>query len=361
MHPPTQLTTLCRRWSPAAPVGVAALGTPGFSGSRVFVAELPDRGGRFVLKSFHAAASREHAEFVHQLARHLRAEGVSQVAELIPALEGDTIVSDADGQLWELARFMPGVAVPGPSSSQAAAAMTTLARLHLAAASLPGYPPRSHASPGLVSRIEHARRLLASPWQARQAAWSRTARDLLPTEVSAALQSRAAAAVEIFSATGAGSFIARVASMHADRCVLQPVLRDVWCDHVLFADERSDAVTAIVDLHAAGIDTPATDLARLMGSWTAPAGSERLSLRERWPEAVAAYDRVRQMSREEAMLIPFLHATGVVLGLDNWFCWTFEEHRKFSDMRSMLDRIDSLLTALPGAIATAWSATGNID
>lgn len=355
------VSALCRCWSTAPPASVAVMGASGFSGAGRFVVEWPDSPGRFVLKSFHAAASFEHAKFVHHLARHLRAEGVLQVPEVIPALDGDTIVRDAEDRLWELARFMPGVAVPRPASSQAAAATETLARLHLAAAGLPGYPPRSHASPGHERRIEQARLLLASPWQARHAAWSRAARDRLSAEAFAALGARAAAAIEVFSAAGADSFIARVASMRAETCVLQPVLRDVWCDHVLFADERSDAVTAIIDLHAAGIDTPATDLARLMGSWTAAAGSEQLSLRERWPEAVAAYNRVRRLSREEAGLIPFLHATGIVLGLDNWFRWTFEEHREFSDMRSMLDRIDSLLKELPAAIATAWSAAGNID
>jgi Ser/Thr protein kinase RdoA (MazF antagonist) len=155
--------------------------------------------------------------------------------------------------------------------------------------------------------------------------------------------------------------LARVASLRSRSSMLQPVLRDVWCDHVLFADERSDSVTAIVDLHAAGIDTPATDLARLIGSWDAPAGDEGLSILDRWPAAVAAYDRVRPLSREEAELIPFLHATGVVLGLDNWFRWTLDEHREFPDARRMLARIDRLLSEMPGAITTAWSGAGNAD
>ena len=136
MYSHTQLAALCRRWCAAAPVGIAPLGTPGFSGSQVFVVELSDRPGRFVLKSFHAGASVEHARFVHGLVRHLRGENSTPLAELIVALDGDTIVSDAEGRLWELARFMPGVAMPCPTPAQAAAATTTLARIHLAAASL---------------------------------------------------------------------------------------------------------------------------------------------------------------------------------------------------------------------------------
>jgi len=361
MYPHTQLTTLCRHWCVAASISAAPLGAAGFSGSQVFVVELPDSPGRFVLKCFHAAASREHAAFVHDLVRHVRGGGVTQVPEVIPTLDGDTVVRDAEGRLWELSRFIPGVAVSCPTPAQAAAAATALARLHVAAASLPGHPPRLQRSPGVEHRIERSRQLLAQPWASRRDAWSRAASLRMPAELSSALDARVAAAIEIFTTSDGSGFLAHVATTQPHSCVLQPVLRDVWCDHVLFADRTHDAVTAVIDLHAAGIDTPATDLARLVGSWAAPAGGKRLSLVDRWPEAIAAYDRVRPLSRDEAELIPFLHATGVVFGLDNWFRWTCEEHREFSDPARMLDRIDSLLAELPAAITAAWSQTGNVD
>jgi Ser/Thr protein kinase RdoA (MazF antagonist) len=337
------------------------LGATGFSGSPVFVVELSDKPSRFVLKSFHAGASVEHARFVHGLVTHLRGETSTPLAELIVALDGDTIVSDAEGRLWELARFMPGVAMPCPTPAQAAAAATALAHLHLAAARLVNHPPRQDFSPGLALRIERARELLARPWQARCHAWSHAARHRMPADRWTALDARVATAIDLFTAAGGDAFLARVASIQPHSSMLQPVLRDVWCDHVLFADERSDSVTAIVDLHAAGIDTPATDLTRLMGSWAAPAGGERLSILDRWPTAVAAYDRVRRLPHAEADLIPFLHATGVVCGLDNWFRWTLDEQREFPDARRMLARIDRLLQELPAAIATAWTAAGNAD
>jgi len=361
MHPSASIAALCRRWCAAAPVSIAPLGTPGFSGSHVFVVELSDRPGRFVLKSFHAGASVEHARFVHGLVRHLQAECSTPVAEVMPALDADTIVSDAEGRLWELARFMPGLAMPCPTPAQAAAATTTLARLHLAAASLQDHPARAGISPGIERRIDHARRLRAQPWQARRVVWSRAARDWMPVDVVAALDDRVVTAIAIFNQCGGEMLLARVAALRSRSSMLQPVLRDVWCDHVLFADERSDSVTAIVDLHAAGIDTPATDLTRLMGSWAPPAGGERLSIFDRWPTAFAAYDRVRRLSHAEADLIPFLHATGIVCGLDNWFRWTLDEHREFPDARRMLARIDRLLQELPAAIATAWTAVGNAD
>ncbi len=361
MHPSASIAALCRRWCVAAPVRIDPLGVQGFSGSPVFVVELSDRPGRFVLKSFHAGASVEHARFVHGLVRHLRAECSTPLAEVMVALDGDTIVADAEGRLWELSRFMPGVAVPCPTPSQAAAAATALAQLHLAAARLVTHPPRQDFSPGLALRIGRARELLTRPWQARCRAWSQASRHRMPADRWTALDARVAAAIDLFTAAGGNAFLARVASIQPHRCVLQPAIRDVWYDHVLFAEQTSDAVTAIIDLHAAGIDTPATDLARLVGSWAAPAGRERMSLVNRWPEAMAAYERVRPLSHGEADLIPFLHATGVVCGLDNWFRWTLDEHREFPDARRMLDRIDWLLQELPAAIATAWAAVGNAD
>ena len=361
MSPHAQLTPLCRHWCVATPVSVAPLGVQGFSGSQVYVVELPDSPGRFVLKCFHAAASREHAAFVHDLVRHVRGERSTQLAEVIPTLDGDTIATDAEGRLWELSCFVPGVAVPCPTPAQAATAATALARLHVAAASLPGHPPRLRVSPGVEHRIERSCQLLAQPWAACRDAWSRAACLRMPADLSAALDARVAAAVKIFTASDGNAFLARVATLQPNSCVLQPVLRDVWYDHVFFAERTSDSVTAIIDLHAAGIDTPATDLARLVGSWAAPAGGERLSLVDRWPEAFAAYDRVRPLSAVEAMLVPVLHATGMLFGLDNWFRWTLEEHREFPDTQKMLERIDSLLTELPTAIAAAWSQAGNVD
>ena len=44
---------------------------------------------------------------------------------------------------------------------------------------------------------------------------------------------------------------------------VQPCIRDIWHDHVLFT---GDEVTGIIDFGAMDIDTPATDVARLLGS-----------------------------------------------------------------------------------------------
>ena len=355
MHSPTFLASVCRRWSKLPPTRIAALGTAGtqsgFSGSQVYEVELPGTAGRLVLKSFPAAASCDQARFVHRLVQHLRAEGIRQVPEVLPSLDHDTVVADAAGMLWELARFMPGVAVPSPTVPQTVAAATTLAQLHIAASRLVGYPPREDVSPGLCRRITQAEQLFAVPWRARRMALSPLAGQRVPVGCTGELIGRFDSAVSIFAECGGEACVSWVAGLSTTRCMVQPVVRDIWYDHVLFAAACRDEVTAIIDLHAAGIDTPATDLARLLGSWQPPAGREGLLLVDRWPEALAAYDRVRPLSPVEYSLIPLLHATAVVFGLDNWFRWTLEEQREFPDTQSVLARIDRLLEELERALA----------
>jgi hypothetical protein len=64
---------------------------------------------------------------------------------------------------------------------------------------------------------------------------------------------------------------------------------------------------------------------------------------------------VRPLSHEEVGLIPILHATGLLFGLDNWFRWTLDERREFPDADRVLARIDSLLAALPAGLENARS------
>lgn len=333
-------------WFGADPIRVAALAGGGFSGSAVHLVEHMATGRRFVLKRFPESASGERCAWVHALMRHLRAAGIEVVPEVMdrgraaPA-ESRTFVGDGEGGRWELVAFMPGRAAERPTAGQAARALEALARLHVAAAGMAGEQTRG-PSPGVIRRREQARQLLAFPWRQRRAA--------IGMDADVAVVAQFDAAIEVFDREGGGRSLERVAAAEAEPLALQPVLRDVWSDHVLFAD-GGERVSGIIDYHAAGIDSPATDLARLLGSWSLAGDRRELSLLDAWPDAIDAYERVRPLAAAERRLVPWLHAAGVLFGLDNWFRWMLEERRTFPDAGRVHERIERLVAALGAALA----------
>jgi Ser/Thr protein kinase RdoA (MazF antagonist) len=338
----------CTPWFGHEPVTISRLGGSGFSGSRVFAVRRGS-GALFVLKNFPTATLATHAAWVHGLMRHLRAAGVDAVPGVVAArperlrsgaAEGSTVAVDPEGVLWELVEFIAGSPRRAPTETEAATALIELARLHVAAATLPGAPPRPAPSPGVARRIDQARRLVAAPWHllAPSAA-------ALPND---AVHERLMRACEIFQTGGGRAALDSIATHDTLPVLCQPVLRDLWSDHVLFAEDGR--LAGFVDFHAAGCDTPATDLARLLGSWDASTGCGRETLADRWRGSLEAYETVRPLSPREWCLIPWLHATGVICGLDNWFCWLITDRREFDDMNRVLARLDRLLDALPDAL-----------
>jgi Ser/Thr protein kinase RdoA (MazF antagonist) len=333
-QPPESIERVCAAWFGADPIRLAPLAGGGFSGSAVYLVEHLPTGRKFVLKRFPESASGERCSWVHALMRHLREAGIQVVPEVMKS------VVDGEGGRWELVQFMPGQATERPTAAQAAWALETLARLHVAAAGMAGGRAQG-PSPGGIRRREQARQLLAFPWRQRRAA--------IGMDVDAAVVAQFDEAIDVFDRAGGVRALERVAAAEASTLALQPVLRDVWSDHVLFAD-GGDRVSGIIDYHAAGIDSPATDLARLLGSWSLAGECREPSLVDAWRDALDAYERVRPLASAERRLVPWLHATGVIFGLDNWFRWTLEEQRTFPDAGRVRERIDRLVAALGAAL-----------
>jgi Ser/Thr protein kinase RdoA (MazF antagonist) len=338
-------TVLDAWWPGMREVDVRPLAGTGLSGVPLFLVRPAGDGEAFVLKAFAAGTSWDRARWVHGLVRHLTAHGIDAVPPVVAARDGETVVTDHEGTLWEAVRFVTGAAHEVPTAKQAAAALATLAGLHRAAESLPGVDSGSGPAPAVVRRIEQARRLRDLPWHVRRAEVAADRRDTV-----AAFLARWDRAIDAFAACRGGRAVDAIAASAVPSVRVQPVLRDVWSEHVLFANADPERVAGIVDFHAAGVDTPATDLSRLLGSWRPPALEPRESLVERWPEALAAYEAVRPLDAAERRLIPFLHASAIVLGLDNWFRWTIEEGRRFGDARAALARIERLSAELPAAL-----------
>lgn len=329
--------TMVTAWLGDMPCELAPLPGPGFSGAAVWRVQTPI--GRYVLKGFPAGTPPERAEWVHRLMLHLRAAGCGEVPALARTTAGPTLAPDRDRRMWELVAFVPGGPTFTPTPAQATAAMEALARVHLAAASLPG--PAVHIEPGLTRRIDRVCRLIGDPWRARR---DRLVPLVATDQLTSGMRVRFDRAIAGFAAADGARMLAAFACWRPPALPVQPVFRDVWADHVFFDRDR---VTGFIDLHAAGYDTPATDIARLLGSWTSPWTGTGAWV-SGWEPALAAYEAVRPLAAERRAL-PLLHASATVLGLDNWFRWVLEEARWFP-APAALERVDRLLHGLPGAL-----------
>jgi len=333
-------TDVLAAWAVAVDGPSEPLASSGFSGSEVH--SLSADGRRFVLKSFAAGTARERAAWIHRLVRHLTQAGIDEVPAVVPTATGDTLVTGADGRLWELAHFVAGRPDDAPDPPRAAAALEAVARIHRAAESLPGERARGGEPPAVTRRRSQLATLVEIPWTVRREACRASGRlDDGP------MLGRWWTAIAVGASHGMTEACAAGATYPPVGLPLQPVLRDVWSEHVLF--DAAGRVAGIVDLHAAAVDTPATDLARLLGSWWHRGAADDAA-----GAALEAYARLRPLAPGERRLVPWLDAAGVVCGLDHWFRWTLEERRRFADPGAVLRRVDRLLDRLPGALATLW-------
>jgi homoserine kinase type II len=131
---------------------------------------------------------------------------------------------------------------------------------------------------------------------------------------------------------------------------MQPCLRDIWHDHVLFTGNE---VTGLVDFGAADIDTPATDIARLLGSL---AGSPPLPFREGpgegspqrniWQIGLEAYSATRPLSESELLAVFAINAANPILAGCNWIDWLYIQRRQFGNPAQILTRFQRIVAQL---------------
>lgn len=237
----------------------------------------------------------------------------------LATLDGRTLVM-LDATCWEVAPWRPGAADPSrpPPRARLRAALAGLAAVHQRLAFGVSIAP----SPGLMARLAEAEGLLASelarfealvrgrpgdPIGAASLRWIALARDRLPRLV-ARLRREAPIAIPV-----------------------QPVLRDVRPEHFLFEGDR---LVGLVDLAAMGLDSPATDMARLLSEWL---GTDRAAL----SEALDAYTAIRPLDPSEAARIGLFSESAAWLGPARWIRWHYAEGRHFDDpgaVRLGLDR-----------------------
>ncbi|RIK71821.1 MAG: hypothetical protein DCC67_20115 [Planctomycetota bacterium] len=330
------------RWLPDVPAAAAEpLAAGGFSGARLW--RVRWQGEAFALRRWPAGGpAADRLAAIDALQLHLAECGLPAPRPVVRS-DGAMSVFD-DGSWWSLGQWLPGAADywTNPREAKLRAALSMLARFHLAAAAF---------QPGGAARV-------------------------VAPQPSPALQRRSTRLAEL-AGGGLTDLVRRV-----DRCppgdetslareVLQLVHRvvprlrvelaahgrmplpvqwrlgDIWHDHVLFT---GDEVTGVVDFGAASIDSPAGDVARLMGSLAADDAAA-------WRVGLAAYAAVRPLSLAEQQAVRLFDSTGVVIAAVNWVDWLFlnslpasvpvNRQLAFERLRRLATRLQCLANQLP--------------
>jgi Ser/Thr protein kinase RdoA (MazF antagonist) len=285
--------------------GIVAAVPRGFSGANVW--QVQCEGHVFALRQWPAHAGPvARLNDISLLQEALSFEGLP-VPRPVKAIDGSFIADDG-GTLWGLSTWLPGTADfwTAPRPAKLEVAMTTLARIHIAAArfSRPycDDSPRLGLSRSLRQRAQKLHELNSGGMVLLVAA----------AHESGPHYGLVQDAVTLIKQTAPEQLMASQRWRDAT-LPLQWRLTDIWHDHVLFT---ADEVTGVIDFDAATLDTPSGDLARLLGSLV---GDDHRS----WELGLSAYERVRPLSAAEQEVIPFLDASGTVLSGANWVRWLF--------------------------------------
>jgi Ser/Thr protein kinase RdoA (MazF antagonist) len=286
---------------------------------------------------------------IHSVLRHVFAHGLKIVPVPIATTGGETFL-DRAGHLWELAPWLPGVAdyEKSPSIEKLRAAMTALAQFHLAAADFDSPPLQGGArggffaaSPAITRRLTQLRELQTGGV------------NVLAKSINDAIWPDLAPLARQFLTTlprVIPNAIAKLAPLADVPLPLQPAIRDIWHDHVLFDGNRA---TGLIDFGAMQIETPAGDVARLLGSlasYSPPRlGGEGLGEgsydgeSETWRNGLAAYSAIRPLTDQETTAVRALDTSGTILAGTNWIRWIYLERREFENRPQVNARFAQLL------------------
>lgn len=244
--PPIQVLSQIRHeLRPTSPEHIISLrNAGGFSGSQFWTWPTPQ--GTVGLRRWPAEhPSFEQLTFIHRVLRECSIR-LAVVPAPIPFRDEATFVSHA-GHLWELTNWLPGRAdfQDRPTVIRAEAAMHILAQFHLAAQSV-----QATLSPNHIPEVCHhtaldRRRKELVEWQ--QAGFDRirqAIRGFNRSDRWLADLAPLAEAIVLDASTCPPLVTINAGQLASVAFGVQPVIRDIWHDHVLFI---GDEISGIVD------------------------------------------------------------------------------------------------------------------
>lgn len=245
--------------------------------------------------------------------------------------QGASWIETPEGR-WELTPWLPGCAdfKTQPSHARLRMAVQALAEVHLKWSGQRQFPSQGPC-PAVSQRLHRFSDLSQGELERlRSCVLKRTGKSL---------SHLARRCLEQFDRHATG-LRADLEHISATVLPLQPCLRDIWHDHLLFEGEN---LTGIVDFGAAKVDVVAGDLGRMLGSLIADSN-------DLWDIAQEAYDGVHVMTPQQWRLARLLDRSGCLLGAMNWLRWIWLDRRQFEDM----SRVEQRLTQLVGRME-GWS------
>jgi homoserine kinase type II len=339
-----QIQEIVRQYpAKSQPTRIEPLGAAGgMSGAQFW--RIESASGLFALRRWPIEyPSPERLRFIHDVLFHAAARGISFLAVPIRTTAGATFVS-ADGSLWELAPWMPGAAdyERSPNDQKLAAAMSALARFHVAVSDF----PKTATAQATVPPPAIARRLL----RLRELS-GRGTKDLSDA-INTGIWPKLKPLAHRFLATLPKLLPRAIAQLEPISNIplpVQPCIRDIWHDHVLFTGTD---VTGIIDFGAMDIDTPATDVARLLGSLV---GDDEAG----WRAGVSAYSAKRPLSPDEERAAKALDTSSTILAGCNWLQWICCEGRQFEDHARVIERFRQIVIHCEFAATSRPTAPGS--
>lgn len=296
----------------------------GFSGARIW--RITDDLKEYCLRRWPSAASQNERRlrWSHRQLSVAYDAGCRFVPVPLPGVTRETLVEHGD-HLWQLEPWMPGVAdfADNPSLEKLGAAMQTLARFHSA---LRTGTCRKEASPGILMRMQSLARLFDG---------KKLTRKFLEIE-SASSGYQATTEFANLAASVCARFrtlsppIYHSLNRASQKIVeIQTVITDIHRDHVYY---EGDKVSAIVDFGAMDMDSPARDVARLLGSM---AGDDV----DRHKAGLQSYLREGILSKDEIDLLEVFDTSTTLMAGINWLQWICLENREFGNLKPILGRL----------------------
>jgi Ser/Thr protein kinase RdoA (MazF antagonist) len=267
-------------------------------------------------------------EFIQAVLWHVDREGFHLVPVPLETVTHAGFVIH-QGHFWELTPWVNGRADfhGHPTSARLAAALRALAEFHRAAASFPLPHPASSPSPAIRDRLAECQTLASGGLEQIE-------REIHPA-CFPELADRSNRVCNLFRRL-ASRVAAELRAAASVTVRIQPCLRDVWHDHVIFDGPR---VSGFVDFGAMRPESVAADVSRLLGSLVRDE-------REGWRTGLEAYESVRPLTAGELSLVFAFDRSSVLLSAVHWLDWVFRQRRAFDDRDAVVQRVDEVLARM---------------